>query len=1334
MPVPGTLLDQRYRLLRRLGAGGYGTVWLADELASATFRDELPGREGMHEAVLRQVAVKVLHGEQLGDSRRFLDEVTALCRLRHPGIVTVFHHGRDGSTPWVAMEYVEGRPLTDCGLAEDLPRLVRVFLQIAEALAHAHARGVVHRDLKPHNILLTRDDEPKLLDFGLSWLLQRDAPSTQRVGTPGYMAPELVQDEEAPCDHRADLYSLGATLHACLTGDSPFGGGSTLAVLRRQLENRWSFAAGFPTLLRPLVAQCLERDPACRPRSALAVADTLRDLCHTLDAAWGQGPGGDPWSAEGGLEPEGPRTHADLWSARVERVESFVHATQGEGVRLWLLAAEDLDGTRVTGGAAVRAFLYRGAPQSRSARLWEVASTLWPGAEVHVLGGELRQDRDGQPVVRVHEGSGLVVEPFQLVTVTEASRVDGVRAAPCPSRAQVDLRRNVGPATPALHAGTLLHRLLETLVQRGEAPCEDALLELLEELSHELRWELLGVGMTEAGRQRWLQDLMPHARQLADFLRQHPAWLAHPVAEARRLDTRWGLDGRMDLLVEDGETLRILELKTGAQSPEHDLQLRAYFLLWDAWAQRRGMRMEGTLLYTRDGTVRTLHPDPRRDRDLMAARNALVAMRRHQARGDGLAPPVWQQHPERCQDAPCRWLREPCQAQHRRLGHPAGLVQARALPTWWERTADERALLAWFFHWHSLVERESQAVGAQVGDQLRPTHRGPQTPDGGLLDEVPLALHPGLPPHQVRARCDARAAGLLAQDRVLLLGGRRIADRDLWFATVVDVQADHLVLAFPPRTPLDRLVARTWQIQREPVRSGWRDMQRALWTLLEHRAHDLGTWLVRPHALLPQLQPPDPSEAPADGLNAEQHRAALALAGPDPVVLVHGPPGTGKTEVIARAVARMVAQGQRVLLAACTNAAVDTMLARVVAAGVTGCLRVQSSRRTTDGLRNRLQEAGIDPGEVHSVDLARGARDLDALGAALDRVQVVAATCNACASSPVFQALQQRLGQRVIFDAVVVDEASQLMEPLALAAAVLARRVRMIGDERQLPPVVVAQGARSDALGETGAHADAPRAGGSGPAGAPAGLDRSLFERWSEVLPRYTLVRQYRMSEDVQRLPSRAFYGGRLVADGSVARRAFPLGSAGLATLEVELRGRWTPDRARVWVVGEGEAVGNTHAGEVEAIVATLAGLDQALRAEGRPWDPDLVGVISPFRAQCQALRQALRQHLGEAAAQRIEVDTVERFQGRQKEAMLVSLVRTGWSDFVMDARRLNVTLTRARSKVMIFGSLSLAPRLLEPLASGSGLDVEDDRPAGVGLTDEDLAREAGLEIQRQGA
>jgi len=266
-----------YRILHELGKGGMGEVYVAED-----------PRLG------RQVALKVLPAEIAGDPQhraRLEREARAVAQLNHPNIVTLYSFEESDGVPFLTMELIDGRPLSDLvvegGLSPE--RLLDLAVPLADALRAAHEAGVTHRDLKPANIVVTEDGRPKILDFGLARLGEDSAGRTRDetitregtiLGTMPYISPEQLKG--VPPDARADLFAFGAVLYEIGTGKRPFQGETVVDLASSILRDdpppipRLNPRIGEP--LARLVLRCLEKDRDLRPRSAVEVRDALDRL------------------------------------------------------------------------------------------------------------------------------------------------------------------------------------------------------------------------------------------------------------------------------------------------------------------------------------------------------------------------------------------------------------------------------------------------------------------------------------------------------------------------------------------------------------------------------------------------------------------------------------------------------------------------------------------------------------------------------------------------------------------------------------------------------------------------------------------------------------------------------------------------------------------------------------------------------------------------------------------------------------------------------------------------------------------------------------------------
>jgi superfamily I DNA and/or RNA helicase len=423
-------------------------------------------------------------------------------------------------------------------------------------------------------------------------------------------------------------------------------------------------------------------------------------------------------------------------------------------------------------------------------------------------------------------------------------------------------------------------------------------------------------------------------------------------------------------------------------------------------------------------------------------------------------------------------------------------------------------------------------------------------------------------------------------------------------------------------------------------------------------------------------------------LDATQRDAVRHAVSARDVALIHGPPGTGKTRTLVELVRQALARGQRVLITAASNTAVDNLGERLAQLGVP-LVRLGHPARVSPALEARTLDALVDQSEARerarrwiaeanalrrTVDRRRSRerlnyregremlnearnlmrdarRALDAeREAQLARVRVICATAVGADSFA--------LGAQT-FDLVVLDEATQAVDPVALVALARARKVVMAGDPRQLPPTVI------------------------DPDVARAGLGTTLFERLAErhgerVL--CMLLVQYRMHEALMRFPSQSMYEGKLRAAERVAHRALR-----------ELPGvRADPLRPGPWhfvdCAGKGFAEqrseddpSTSNPGQAERTAR------EVLRLLSRGLPADRIAVITPYLAQARRLRDALR----DATGQGLEIGTVDGFQGREKEAVVVDLVRSnedGEIGFLSDTRRMNVAITRARRFLLVVG------------------------------------------------
>jgi serine/threonine protein kinase len=345
------IINGRYEVLAELGRGGMGIVYRAKQ-----------------KSLNRRVAIKMLSRDLAGDSEfcaRFQQEAEVIARLQHENIVTVYDIEQDRGTFFIIMEYVQGvslqKRIANSGELS-APHAARLIGQVARALGYAHKKGIVHRDIKPDNIMIVDDDKAMVMDFGIA----RVADSTLKtqtgvsMGTPKYMSPEQARGKKV--DHRSDLYSLGVVLYTCLTAELPFDGDSPFTIALKHMQEPPPLPSekveDLPEAMEKIVLRAMAKDPGDRFQSgeefaaaldaavapisqaihpASGFAPTVVKLAERKEDA-GLAPAGTPSSAR---TPPGAATATDPQSEPIPAVSNggYPPGTSGDTGRLSVGAA-----------------------------------------------------------------------------------------------------------------------------------------------------------------------------------------------------------------------------------------------------------------------------------------------------------------------------------------------------------------------------------------------------------------------------------------------------------------------------------------------------------------------------------------------------------------------------------------------------------------------------------------------------------------------------------------------------------------------------------------------------------------------------------------------------------------------------------------------------------------------------------------------------------------------------------------------------------------------------------------------------------------------------------
>lgn len=936
----------------------------------------------------------------------------------------------------------------------------------------------------------------------------------------------------------------------------------------------------------------------------------------------------------------------------------------------------------------------------------------------------------------------LVLEPDVLLSITDLSQVDFCRR-------RYALRQIIPQAASAASLrGSLIHTSFKEVLKTAPPP-EHVEAALSQHLERALDASLLELALCEASRAAIWAEAQPHLANLGNWYRQQrqSLWGRAPQvrAETFLLAPEVGLKGRIDLLWEDAETRLLLELKTGAANGalpkrEHRWQVYGYYTLLaarrapspkeQAAVYQRYQPAQAALLYSAAPGQAEAYGIPFSLRDLrrvMEARNLLALIH---ATGV-VPPPPGATRCERCS------LRTACAAvssllgwqppaedgsgQGKRQGDGGIGVEVRTASS---EPGAGKAIGQWFSRYLHLLHLEGREAERQQSLLWR-LSRQERVAQGLAIDQLRLTDEPrqtASEEWEYSFRCE-NMSEIREGDEILLSDGDPIRGAVV-SGSVLHIGPDHVTVWTPERIARPALIDRYG-------------------TDIVHRRtiHNLYRWLhmdARLRALVSGEQEPRFVDLPDDGaemthLNPEQQEAVRRSLRMRDYLLIQGPPGTGKTQVVSEIVRRLVARGERVLLAAFTNQAVDNLLKRLRDDGFHQFVRlghdfsvdlsirpyrlvplarslagVQDDREmghpSQDSSRDGQDELPLDGNSPPHEGVTRQRVSPEQMRAVLAATPVVAST-TATWSSELYDVASASLQ----FDVAIVDEAGQLTVPAALGALRLAQRFILVGDERQLAPLVLSREA------------------------AEGGLATSLFallRQRARAEASVSLVRQYRMHAVISAFPGREFYDGRLQDDPSVANSVLVLpgkhaGALARGKSEQRVAGppgtqlagqRGTPmaqailDPARPMVFvdisrsadaqsrldelrqGEGR---NTRQSLLEAM--TVREVVRLLLEAGIT--PGEIGIIAPYRAQVATIRHQVLPLAAQFGGD-LTVDTVDRFQGGERLVMILSFAMgvapppgSQIAAFLSDEHRLNVALTRARSKLVLVGHRrALAP------------------------------------------
>ncbi|WP_211311366.1 AAA domain-containing protein [Halarchaeum salinum] len=824
----------------------------------------------------------------------------------------------------------------------------------------------------------------------------------------------------------------------------------------------------------------------------------------------------------------------------------------------------------------------------KTVTLWgkwtETADYLEPGMELLLTDPEERE-WNGETQYSTSKGSYVVVEPDYLVDVTDIREW-----VQCPRQYYLSKLSGL-PLKYPVAKGTLVHEVFGDLLRGRDL--DDAIDDAVDDAGLEL-------GLLGEDPDSVREEVRQHASAIEGWLNQgllteEDDWRS----EYTLISDTFGIKGRCDAIRRGMP----VELKTGKNTNRdprfHDkIQAACYALL----LEERGVEADtGTLLYTKNAAVdrgeESGDLSPAKEFSIgsgllefvVRSRNRLAAMEH------GMSVPTGKESNAKCEYC---FEQDACMVVSGRLDQESKAGQIGSMLPEGERD--------YFEELYEAIEAERREIHAEYAKLWKQSPEERAADDRAVIDLEPAGREELVDGGwRLRARRPSAASSKIREgDRVLASDGDPIQGT-AEMGRVERLDEERVVVTTDEPLDLRRLdvypselsVSRMLTALHDFVLKGDERRKDVLF------GREAPTFDDTAHDVVPNN----------DAQNAAVDRALNA----DDFALIHGPPGTGKTYTIATLVREFIARGDRVLLSAFTNRAVDNALEAIEEQDIADIVRVG----TETGVREDMQEYRLEnAGGPHE--------QADRLGAA----SLVAATTATCGS---------RVMRSQSFDVVLVDEASQLTEPGALAAINRGAKFVLVGDHHQLPPVV--------------------QAGGR--------LTTSLFERLIEEHPEagVLLESQYRMRQQIQAFSSTEFYEGRLrPANGAVATQS-------LTDLGVDSEHTDVVDGVGfVDVTGTTDAhVDPQEAERVAEIVERY--LDGGL-------ERSQIGVIAPFRAQVG--------EIGRRVPEGVAVDTVDRFQGSSKEVIVVSFVATGALDgpIFEDYRRLNVAMSRAKKALVLVG------------------------------------------------
>jgi len=902
---------------------------------------------------------------------------------------------------------------------------------------------------------------------------------------------------------------------------------------------------------------------------------------------------------------------------------------------------------------------------------------------------------------RTNDYTLAILEPDTILNITDLNHAEY-----CPRQYLLN-RLASSPQSAAAIRGNLVHSSFKELLKeydRGELMTgyiangqETPLATLQRHFEQALERSSIDLALINTSTEAIRAEVAPHLESLATWFQKQRSTLwdmpaatfsqdgqagateEHSSENSVRAETfllapEIGLRGRLDLLWQQTDRQRLLELKTGGATgelprPAHRWQVQGYHALLTVRRDPKLKKALAILLYSgtpgeaQDFGIRATENQLQR---VIEKRNILVLSH---VTGIPPAPPGASRCTKCAMLAQCEQVSSLLDWQPPEPELPAIHVSEADIT---QPALQDRAFFSRYYHLlhlEGLEGEKQQALLWQIPVEER-VERGT-----AISDLVPL--HKPVPTGQGEwqqvFRC-TNTSELREGDEILLSNGDPITG-EVVTGTILSISSEQVTIWSPELIAHPTLIDR-YDISIVHVRT----VQNLLrWLQADPHLRELVAGARRPR-FNRHIVPPRAS------FNAEQNLAVERALQMQDYLLIHGPPGTGKTSVIAEIVKRLCSQGQRVLLAAFTNQAVDNMLKRLEMEGFHDFVRLGHERSVDHALHDHLLKDLVQQKQNGKSTPVVDGDTLRAVHELLRNIPVIASTTATWSSEKYAPLSLNGAGENNVdfqFDVAIIDEAGQLTLPAILGALRFTKRFILVGDEKQLPPLVLSKEAAS------------------------TGLAESLFSTLKQLDDDYMkfdnqgisacvpLKVQYRMNKQISHFASTEFYGDQLIPHASVADRllevAMPASIIEVPTVTRAVDPHYPMIFLDVSTGYEREKISNAEALAVRELVAALLARGIAQQA---------IGIIAPYRAQVANLRRYLFSD-DEASGWRaltfdtpLSVDTVDRFQGGERPVIIISLATTTTPaaesqlrDHLTDSHRLNVALTRAQRKLIVVGS-----------------------------------------------